>query len=39
MLALPVTSPVGAGTVVEAQEGVSVMERLSDAGFESLPAF
>ncbi|WP_084583344.1 2Fe-2S iron-sulfur cluster-binding protein [Sphingomonas azotifigens] len=39
MLKLLVTPPAGAQTVVEAQEGLSVMEILRDAGFESLPAF
>ena len=39
MLKLLVTPPTGAQTVVEAQDGLSVMEILRDAGFESLPAF
>lgn len=39
MLKLLVTPPAGAQTVVEAQEGRSVMEILRDAGFEALPAF
>jgi len=39
MLKLLVTPPAGAQTVVEAQEGLSVMEIIRDAGFESLPAF
>ena len=39
MLKLLVTPPAGAQTVVEAQGGLSVMEILRDAGFESLPAF
>lgn len=36
---LLVTPPAGTQTVVAAQEGLSVMEILRDAGFESLPAF
>ncbi|OAN58454.1 2Fe-2S iron-sulfur cluster-binding protein [Sphingomonas sp. TDK1] len=39
MLKLLVTPPAGAQTVVEAQDGLSVMEIIRDAGFESLPAF
>ncbi len=36
---LLVTPPAGTQTVVAAQEGLSVMEILRDAGFEALPAF
>lgn len=39
MLKLLVTPPAGAQMVVAAQEGLSVMEIIRDAGFEALPAF
>lgn len=39
MMKLLVTPPAGAPTAVDARAGMSVMELIRDAGFESLPAF